>query len=335
MTTSATSTTTTTLGKTGPTIGRIGLGCMGMSEFYGPADDAVSTAVIHRAIDLGVNFFDTADMYGNGQNERLVGQALAGRRERVVVATKFGIRRDGAGGSRFVDGTPTYVKKACEASLLRLGLEHIDLYYQHRVDPSVPIEDTVGAMSELVREGKVRFIGLSEAAAGTIRRAHAVHPIAALQTELSLWSREPERELIGTCAELGVTYVAYSPLGRGFLTGKIRSPEDLPQDDYRRSTPRFERENFQKNLARVARVESLASSRQLTTAQVALAWVLSRGEHVVAIPGTRSEGRLAENLGALAVRLSADELRTLDELIPQGAISGERYPRETMGSVDR
>lgn len=327
--------TLTKLAGTGPALSRIGLGCMGMSEFYGPADDTASVAVIHRALEMGVNFLDTADMYGQGHNERLVGRALEGRRERVVLATKFGIRRDGPGGGRFVDGTPAHVKRACEASLKRLGVDHIDLYYQHRVDPSVPIEDTVGAMGDLVREGKVRFLGLSEAAPETVRRAQAVHPIAALQTELSLWSREPELELIELCASLNITFVAYSPLGRGFLTGKIRSPEDLPPDDYRRSTPRFEPANFRRNLAVVEGVEALAKNRQVTAAQVALAWVLSRGQHVVAIPGTRSERRLAENLGALTVHLSPAELLTLDEILPLNSASGERYPRETMGSVDR
>ncbi len=326
--------TTTRLGTTGSEIARIGLGCMGMSEFYGPADDATSIDVIQRAIDSGVSFLDTADMYGQGRNEELVGRAIEGRRASVVLATKFGIRR-GEDGSRSVDGTPAYVKRACEASLRRLRVEQIDLYYQHRVDPNVPIEETVGALSELVREGKVRSIGLSEAAPQTLRRAHAVHPIAALQTELSLWSREPEHELLGACAELGTTFVAYSPLGRGFLTGKIRSLADLPEGDYRRTTPRFVGDNFDKNLALVRQVEAMAERRRVTTAQIALAWVLSRGEHVVAIPGTRSATRLAENAAAAHIQLDRADLDALDAIAPPDAAAGGRYPAETMGSVDR
>jgi aryl-alcohol dehydrogenase-like predicted oxidoreductase len=326
--------TTTPLGASGPEIFRIGLGCMGMSEFYGPADDATSISVIQQAIDGGVSFLDTADMYGQGKNEELVGRAIAGRRGSVVLATKFGIRR-GDDGSRSVDGSPAYVKRACEASLRRLRVEQIDLYYQHRVDPNVPIEDTVGAMGELVREGKVRRIGLSEAAPQTLRRAHAVHPIAALQTELSLWSREPEREILPTCAELGITFVAYSPLGRGFLTGKIRSPADLPEGDYRRTSPRFVGDNFEKNFALVREVEAMAERRGVTSAQIALSWVLSRGPHVVAIPGTRSATRLAENAAAAQIELDAADLDALDAIAPPDAAAGGRYPAETMGSVNR
>jgi aryl-alcohol dehydrogenase-like predicted oxidoreductase len=326
--------TTTPLGNSGSEIFRIGLGCMGMSEFYGPADDATSISVIQQALESGVSFLDTADMYGQGKNEELVGRAIEGRRERVVLATKFGIRR-GEDGSRAVDGTPAYVKQACEASLRRLRVEQIDLYYQHRVDPNVPIEETVGAMGELVREGKVRCIGLSEAAPQTIRRAHAVHPIAALQTELSLWSREPERELLQTCAELGITFVAYSPLGRGFLTGKIRSAADLPEGDYRRTSPRFVGDNLDRNLALVRQVEALAERRGVTSAQVALAWVLSLGPHVVAIPGTRSVTRLAENAAAARIELDARDLDALDAIAPPDAAAGGRYPTETMGSVNR
>jgi aryl-alcohol dehydrogenase-like predicted oxidoreductase len=312
----------------------VGLGCMGMSEFYGAADDDRSIAVIHHALDHGVNFLDTADMYGAGKNEKLVGRALAGRRDQVVLATKFAIMRGDDGSFRGISGRPEYVKQACDASLQRLGVDHIDLYYQHRVDPEVPIEDTVGAMAELVKQGKVRHLGLSEAAPQTLRRACAVHPIAALQTELSLWSREPEDELLATCADLGVTFVAYSPLGRGFLTGAIKSIDDLAADDYRRNSPRFAGDNFAKNLELVAKVEELAARRHITAAQLALAWVLSRGDHVVTIPGTRSTSRVDENTAAANVLLSENELAAIDAIAPKGAAAGTRYPEAVMHLVD-
>jgi len=307
---------------------------MGMSEFYGPADDAKSIGVIHHALDHGVNFLDTADMYGSGRNEQLVGRALKDRRDQAVLATKFAIQRGEGGSFDGISGKPEYVKRACEASLKRLGVDHIDLYYQHRVDPTVPIEDTVGAMAELVKEGKVRHLGLSEAAPKTIRRAYAVHPIAALQTELSLWSREPEDELIGTCKELGVTFVAYSPLGRGFLTGAIKSIEDLAETDYRRHSPRFQGDNFGKNLELVTKIEQLAEHKNVTPAQLALAWVLSRGEHVASIPGTRSTSRLDENAAAADVTLTADELGAIDAIAPEGVAAGTRYPEAMMGLVN-
>ncbi len=323
------------LGTTGVRVSPIGLGCMGMSDFYGPADDEQSTAVIHRAIDIGVTFLDTADMYGVGRNERLVGRAIADRRDRVVLATKFGNVRAPQGQYLGVNGTPEYVRAACDASLERLGVDTIDLYYQHRVDPNVPIEDTVGAMAELVAAGKVRFLGLSEAAPETIRRAHAVHPITALQTELSLWTRDPEAELLGLCRELGITFVAYSPLGRGFLTGAIKSPEDLAPDDWRRHNPRFQGENFAKNLELVRAIEAMAAARGCTAPQLALAWVLSRGEHVMAIPGTRSIKRLEENAAAAAITLTAAELAELDAIAPPDAAAGTRYPEAGMQAVNR
>ncbi|HZO14402.1 MAG TPA: aldo/keto reductase [Polyangiaceae bacterium] len=319
-------TTTRTLGRNGPSIFPVGLGCMGMSEFYGPADDATSLAVIHHALDIGMRFLDTADIYGVGRNERLVGRALRDRRDDVVLATKFAVVRDEDGTMRGISGRPEYVKQACDASLARLGVDHIDLYYQHRVDPGVAIEETVGAMAELVQAGKVRHLGLSEAGSATLRRACAVHPIAALQTELSLWSRDAEDEILATCAELGVTFVAYSPLGRGFLTGAIRSVDDLSADDYRRNSPRFQGENFDKNLELVEKVEELARQRGITPAQLALAWVLSRGDHVVAIPGTRSAARVDENAAAAHIELSKAELETLDAYFPPGAAAGTRYP---------
>jgi len=322
------------LGASGPRISAIGLGCMGMSEFYGPSEEAVSIAVIHRALDLGIDFFDTADMYGSGHNELLLGRAVADRRDRAVIATKFAVRRGDDGAFLGISGRPEYVRAACEASLRRLGVDTIDLYYQHRVDPTVPIEDTVGAMAELVREGKVRYLGLSEAAPATIRRAHAVHPISALQTEYSLWSRDPEAELLDTCRELGITFVAYSPLGRGFLTGRIESVDALAADDYRRSSPRFVGENFDRNRALVAEVEQLAARRGCTAAQLALAWLLARAPHIVPIPGTRKLARLEENAAAVELRLTAEELGAIDAILPRGAAAGQRYPEATMAFVD-
>jgi len=314
------------LGRQGLEVSALGLGCMGMSEFYGPGDDAESIATIHRALELGVTLLDTADMYGQGANEELVGRAIADRRDEVVLATKFGIvrnREDPA--ARGVNGRPDYVRRACDASLRRLRVEHIDLYYQHRVDPQVPIEETVGAMAELVEAGKVRFLGLSEASAETIRRAHAVHPISALQSEYSLWSREIEEEVLPTIRELGIGLVAYSPLGRGFLTGAIKSPEDLPEDDFRRHNPRFQGENFRRNLDLVEKVRELAAEHDCTPAQLALAWVLHRGEDVVPIPGTKRRRYLEENVAALELRLSAEDLERIEEVAPPGVAAGDRY----------
>jgi aryl-alcohol dehydrogenase-like predicted oxidoreductase len=316
---------TRALGTQGLRVSAEGLGCMGMSEFYGPTDGQESVATIHRALELGVTFLDTADMYGPFTNERLVGRAIAGRREGVVLATKFGNERREDGARVGVNGKPEYVRSACEASLARLGVEHIDLYYQHRVDKTVPIEETVGAMGELVQEGKVRYLGLSEAAPQTIRRAHAVHPISALQTEYSLWSREPEEAILLTVRELGIGFVAYSPLGRGFLSGRFRAPEDLPEDDFRRYHPRFQGENFKRNLALVERVEQIARERGITAGQLALAWVLSRGEDIVPIPGTKRRSYLEENVAAAAVELSAEDLARIDEAAPIGVTAGDRY----------
>jgi aryl-alcohol dehydrogenase-like predicted oxidoreductase len=322
------------LGPDGPPVSALGLGCMGMSDFYGGRDDRGSIETIRRALDLGVTFLDTADMYGPHTNEELVGRAIADRRDEVFLATKFGIVRDPRDPSvRRIDGTPDYVRRACEASLRRLGTDRVDLYYQHRVDPETPIEETVGAMAGLVADGKVGHIGLSEAGAETIRRAHAVHPVAAVQWEYSLWTRDVEEQVLPTLQELGIGLVAYSPLGRGFLTGRIRSPEDLDSDDYRRHAPRFQRENLERNLKLVAAVESLAAERGVTAAQLALAWVLSRGEHVVPIPGTKRVRYLEENVGAIGVQLSTEELERLSEALPP--VAGERYDESGMQTVDR
>jgi aryl-alcohol dehydrogenase-like predicted oxidoreductase len=320
------------LGTQGLEVSALGLGCMGMSEFYGTTDEGEAIATIHRALELGIDFLDTADMYGRGANEKLVGQAIADRRDQVVLATKFGnVRNDD--GSREVRGDPEYVRGACDASLRRLGLDSVDLYYQHRVDFRVPIEETVGAMAELVEAGKVRYLGLSEASPETIRRAHAVHPISALQSEYSLWTRDPEDGPLETCRELGIGFVAYSPLGRGFLTGRIRSPEDLEDDDFRRHNPRFQGENFQRNLDLVAQVEEIAAEKGAKPSQVALAWVLSRGEDVVPIPGTKRVRYLEENAAAADVELTDEELERLEEVFPKGAAAGERYP--DMSTIDR
>lgn len=319
------------LGRGGPLVSAIGLGCMGMSEFYGGQDDAESTATIHRALESGVTFFDTADIYGPHTNEELVGRALRGKRERVVIATKFGIVRDpGDPQYRGINGKPDYVKKSCESSLRRLGVECIDLYYQHRVDPDTPIEETVGAMAELVQAGKARYLGLSEANAETIRRAHAVHPITALQSEYSLWTRDPEESVLKVCRELGIGFVPYSPLGRGFLTGQIKSFEDLAADDYRRTAPRFQGENFQHNLDLVERVSEIAREKNCTPAQLALAWVLAQGENIVPIPGTKRRKYLRENLGALDVTLTIGDLERIDEVMPAGVAAGSRYPEAMM-----
>ncbi len=321
-----------TLGSEGLDVSAEGLGCMGMSEFYGTADEQEAIATIHRALDLGVTFLDTADMYGPFTNERLVGRAIAGRRDEVVLATKFGNERREDGSFVGINGKPDYVRRACEASLERLGVEHMDLYYQHRVDRTVPIEDTVGAMAELVAEGKVRHLGLSEASPETLRRAHAVHPISALQTEYSLWTRDPEDRLLPTVRELGIGFVAYSPLGRGFLSGRYKRPEDLDENDFRRNHPRFQGENFKRNLDLVARVEVLASERSVTAGQLALAWVLHQGADVVPIPGTKRRAYLEENIGAAEVRLSEQDLARIDEAAPVGAAAGDRYA--DMSSID-
>ena len=323
------------LGRNGPEVSAIGLGCMGMSEFYGAGSDEESIATIHHALDRGVNFLDTADMYGVGRNEELVGRAIRGRRDEVFLATKFGNVRGPAGEFLGVKGDPEYVRSACEASLKRLGVETIDLYYQHRVDPNVPIEDTVGAMARLKEEGKVRFLGLSEAAPRTIRRAAEVATITAVQTELSLWSRDAEAEVLPTVRELGIGYVAYSPLGRGFLTGQIKSPDDFPEDDFRRFHPRFTGENFAKNIQLVHEVVAMAREKGCTTAQLALAWVLAQGDDIVPIPGTKHVRYLDENIGALEVKLTDEDLRRLEEILPPGAAAGQRYHERGMETVNR
>jgi aryl-alcohol dehydrogenase-like predicted oxidoreductase len=322
------------LGSSGVEVSAIGLGCMGMSDFYGKSDDLASLALLEKAVELGVNFWDTADMYGTGHNEMLISQVLRNHRDEVVIATKFGNMRRIDGAHLGINGTPEYVKAACDMSLKRLGIEHIDLYYQHRVDPNVPIEDTVGAMADLVKAGKVRFLGLSEASAQTIRRAMAVHPISALQTEYSLWTRDPEGEILETCRALNIAFVAYSPLGRGFLTGQVTQPEDLEPTDFRRNNPRWRQENLSQNLALVDKIKEIAAAKGCTPAQLALAWVLAQGEHIIPIPGTRREKYLRENLGALDVLLTPEDMSTISAALPVGAAAGTRYHESMMNRVN-
>jgi aryl-alcohol dehydrogenase-like predicted oxidoreductase len=323
------------LGNQGLIVSELGLGCMGMSEFYSGRDDNEAIATIHHALDLGVTFIDTADMYGPFTNEELVGEAIKDRREQVILATKFGNMRSPEGGFLGVSGKPDYVRQCCDDSLQRLGVEIIDLYYQHRVDPTVPIEDTIGAMAELVQQGKVRYLGMSEAAPATIRRAHAVHPISALQTEYSLWSRDPEDEILPTIRELGIGFVPYSPLGRGFLSGGFKTVEDLAPDDYRRNSPRFQGENFAKNLELVAQIQAIAAEKGATASQLALAWLLAQGEDIVPIPGTKRRAYLEENVAAADILLTQDDLRRIEAVAPKGVAVGDRYPMQTMSTVNR